>query len=395
MWLQVRVPPDIAQEVAYGSVISLKNYRTGGAYLHSHWHLYPEGVGARQQQVTTYGHKDENNMWLLKPADRDASTNDTDVTIVMNGDLIRLQHVETSRNLHSHRVRAPLTQRHYQLTCYGENGTGDTNDVFRIEILGVHDRQSLKTVRSVFRLIHLTTSCAVHSHNKRLPKWGWEQLEATCNPNTKHKHTLWNIEQVLDTRLPNISFSVYAPSFLEKFLESHAVMLQGNSGLKPQEGEVTSQPWQWPINFRGQPFSGGDFRVYLLGKQRGHGDPKHISACRVRMLGGADWILLGWVLHYLPFWTMGRVLYFHHYMPALIYSCMLSGIVLDYVITSLSQSFEKESFIMYHVFCGGILSAIVYSFYLFSPLSYGMTGPLADNETSIMHGLRWLDSWQI
>lgn len=22
-----------------------------GGYLHSHWHLYPEGVGARQQQV--------------------------------------------------------------------------------------------------------------------------------------------------------------------------------------------------------------------------------------------------------------------------------------------------------------------------------------------------------
>ena len=29
--------------------------------------------------------------------------------------------------------------------------------------------------------------------------------------------------------VPNISFSVYAPSFLEKFLESHAVMLQVSS----------------------------------------------------------------------------------------------------------------------------------------------------------------------
>lgn len=38
-------------EVAYGAVITLKNHRTGGGYLHSHWHLYPEGVGARQQQV--------------------------------------------------------------------------------------------------------------------------------------------------------------------------------------------------------------------------------------------------------------------------------------------------------------------------------------------------------
>ena len=50
--------------------------------------------------------------------------------------------------------------------------------------------------------------------------------------------------------VPNTSFEIYAPNFLEKFLESHTVMLQGNSGLKPKEGEVTSQPWQWPINLR-------------------------------------------------------------------------------------------------------------------------------------------------
>lgn len=38
-------------DVAYGAVVSLKNHRTGGGYLHSHWHLYPEGIGPRQQQV--------------------------------------------------------------------------------------------------------------------------------------------------------------------------------------------------------------------------------------------------------------------------------------------------------------------------------------------------------
>lgn len=38
-------------DVAFGSIITLKNQRTGGGYLHSHWHLYPENVGSRQQQV--------------------------------------------------------------------------------------------------------------------------------------------------------------------------------------------------------------------------------------------------------------------------------------------------------------------------------------------------------
>lgn len=50
--------------------------------------------------------------------------------------------------------------------------------------------------------------------------------------------------------MPNTSFEIYAPNFLEKFLEAHTVMFQGNSGLKPKEGEITSQPWQWPINIK-------------------------------------------------------------------------------------------------------------------------------------------------
>lgn len=39
------------RQLAYGATITLKNHRTGGGYLHSHWHLYPDGIGARQQQV--------------------------------------------------------------------------------------------------------------------------------------------------------------------------------------------------------------------------------------------------------------------------------------------------------------------------------------------------------
>ena len=40
-------------DIAFGSVITLKQRRTGGAYLHSHPHLYPEEHGPRQQQVCT------------------------------------------------------------------------------------------------------------------------------------------------------------------------------------------------------------------------------------------------------------------------------------------------------------------------------------------------------
>lgn len=239
------------QYVAYGATVTIKNHRTGGAYLHSHWHLYPEGIGARQQQVTTYSHKDDNNKWLIKKYNEESSKQSDPITFVKNGDLIRLEHVVTQRNLHSHNEIAPITKKHFQVTCYGEDGIGDANDVFRIEFESGGHGKRLEAVKTRFKLVHYLMNCALYSHNKQLPKWGFEQLEVTCTPNVyETKNTLWNVEDNIFDRLPNVSVNVYAPTFIEKFFESHAVMIQGNSGLKPKEGEVTSRPWQWPINYR-------------------------------------------------------------------------------------------------------------------------------------------------
>uniref|UniRef100_A0A1Y1KVA5 Protein O-mannosyl-transferase 2 n=2 Tax=Photinus pyralis TaxID=7054 RepID=A0A1Y1KVA5_PHOPY len=103
--------------VAYGAVVTLKNHRTGGGYLHSHYHLYPDGIGAKQQQITTYTHKDDNNKWIIYKY----NTNDVKgVTIVRSGDLVRFVHLPTKRNLHSHKEQAPITKKHFQVTGYGE-----------------------------------------------------------------------------------------------------------------------------------------------------------------------------------------------------------------------------------------------------------------------------------
>ncbi|XP_059220092.1 protein O-mannosyl-transferase 2 isoform X3 [Stomoxys calcitrans] len=422
--------------VAYGSIVSIKNHKTGGGYLHSHLHLYPKGSGPRQQQVTSYTHKDENNAWLVKPYDKEHLEK---LSLVKNGDLIRLEHILTHRNLHSHNEPAPISKSHMQVTGYGENGIGDANDIWKVVIIGGNANDVVQTVTTKFMLVHYLQGCALGSSGKQLPKWGFEQQEITCNANIRDPNTKWNVEDNKNNNLTSENFSVYAPGFFARFIESHAVMLQGNSGLKPKEGETTSRPWQWPINLKGQFFSGNDYRIYLLGnpivwwsnliflnffvllfvirhimltRQKAklnimppkitHGihNIEHyetISSTESLLtndkstigshMEAAFWLYIGWAIHYLPFWAMGRVLYFHHYFPALVFNSMLSGVMFHHITGYLPRA--QRYFVLVI-----LLAVLVFSFKLFSPLAYGMEGPSSKSINSTMYGLKWLPTWE-
>eukprot|EP00092_Neocalanus_flemingeri_P019544 GFUD01021174.1.p1 GENE.GFUD01021174.1~~GFUD01021174.1.p1 ORF type:complete len:722 (+),score=149.03 GFUD01021174.1:268-2433(+) len=413
------------KEVAYGALVTLKNHRTGGGYLHSHFHLYPEGVGSKQQQVTTYAHKDENNFFVMKKWNEEPPNNtdiDAVVDLVKNGDLVRLEHLQSKRNIHSHNQPAPVSKRHFQVTGYGENGTGDANDVWRLEVIGGKEGEVVNTVTSKLKFHHYFVKCVLTCSTKNLPKWGFEQGEVSCNPTTRDPNAMWNVEDNLFSKLPNSSVHDLAPSFFSRFIESHKVMLQGNSGLKPKEGEMTSKPWEWPINLRGQWFSAGDdkTRIYLLGNpviwwanivfliifliiysysslksQRGVLESPEITAERENTMLAASWLFLGWSLHYIPFWTMGRVLYVHHYYPALLFSSMLSAVLLDYIIVVISRMLPSSlSSTLTHTAMGLVLGGCWYTFYLFSPLVYGMGGEYARESNSSMHHLHWMETWE-
>lgn len=417
----------IPEYLAYGSVITVKNLQMAIGYLHSHPHLYPEGIGARQQQVTTYLHKDLNNLWIIKKHYTDSGplNSSSPVEFVRHGDLVRLEHKETTRNLHSHSLEAPLTRKHYQVTGYGINGTGDTNDFWRIEVINRKFGNRIKVLRSQIRFIHMATGCVLSSSGKSLPKWGWEQLEVTCNPYLKETpNSLWNVEDHINPKLPNISLDVLQPTFSEILMESHMVMILGNNGLKPKNNEFTSKPWHWPINYQGLRFSGSndtDFRVYLLGNpvvwwlnllsiilyllfgsifavalQRGVRLPAEVEGLSQVLLRGGGQFLLGWMLHYFPFFLMGRILYFHHYFPAMLFSSMLTGLLWDTLLRLGAWSLAAllPSYGIHMAGIVGLLLGTAYSFYLFHPLAYGMVGPLAQDPRSPMAGLKWLESWE-
>jgi dolichyl-phosphate-mannose-protein mannosyltransferase len=48
------------------------------------------------------------------------------------------------------------------------------------------------------------------------------------------------------------------------------------------------------------------------------------------MTGG--FFALGWVLHFIPFFIMGRALFLHHYLPALIFSILTVANLVDFIV---------------------------------------------------------------
>lgn len=139
---------------------------------------------------------------------------------------------------------------------------------------------------------------------------------------------------------------------------------------------------------------------------------RFVSESGKQSLVAAAWLFIAWLLHYVPFWTMGRVLYFHHYFPALIFSSMLTGkphnlnatllfngqivgVILDYLLQEIPRLLPARAGpAVYHTVLALVVSSVLYSFAKFSPLAYGMSGPGSGESNSTMHGLKWLDSWE-
>uniref|UniRef100_A0A6B2LLK6 MIR domain-containing protein n=1 Tax=Arcella intermedia TaxID=1963864 RepID=A0A6B2LLK6_9EUKA len=107
----------------------MKNGAFGAFRLHSHSVNY--GTGSGQQSVTGYnGRDDPNSLWLVKgPHGKDCVPG----TAVAKGATIRLEHHATGKNLHSHLHSSPLSKQQ-EVSCYGENNTGDTGDNWEVRI---------------------------------------------------------------------------------------------------------------------------------------------------------------------------------------------------------------------------------------------------------------------
>ncbi|RMZ87162.1 hypothetical protein DV736_g5616, partial [Chaetothyriales sp. CBS 134916] len=403
---------DTPADVAFGSEVTLRHHNTQGGYLHSHAHSYP--TGSKQQQVTLYPHKDENNVFLLENSTQPvlpgnitvpgpyAWSNTTDW--IKNGDVIRLYHLTTHRRIHSHDQRPPVTEADWQqeVTAYGYEGfEGDANDLFRIEIVkslseGDVAKERLRTIQTKFKLVHIMSGCVLFSHKVKLPEWGFDQQEVTCAKGGTLPNSVWYIEQNYHPTLGEDAEKVNYrnPGFLGKFWELQKVMWRTNAGLVESHA-WDSRPPSWPILRRGINFWGKDFRqIYLLGNpaiwwpstaailtyvlfkavavlrwQRSCGDYSSINFGRFDYEIGQT--VLGWAFHYFPFYLMARQLFLHHYLPALYLAILALSQIYDFVFYRIrflglknTPAIGNAAAVLFLLFSVGV-------FTLYSPLTYG------------------------
>ncbi|KAM4844554.1 stromal cell-derived factor 2 [Thomomys bottae] len=108
--------------VTCGSVVKLLNTRHN-VRLHSHDVRY--GSGSGQQSVTGVTSVDDSNSyWRIRGKTATVCERGTPIKC---GQPIRLTHVNTGRNLHSHHFTSPLSG-NQEVSAFGEEGEGDYLD---------------------------------------------------------------------------------------------------------------------------------------------------------------------------------------------------------------------------------------------------------------------------
>lgn len=381
--------------IAYATRITLKNACLSGGYLHSHPHMYP---GKSMNQVTTYSHKDNNNNWAFQKV----SESNTEPLFVTDEDKVVIYHLETARYINVSKTQSYLSQG----LLTGATTIPLTNDnVFIIETYSdTHAKKKrIKSLTTKFRLKHFTTGLYLKSTNKKYPDWGFSQGEVVCTEDMD-EGTLWTVEENISDKVTTdinpLYEEIYNKLFFKNFIEHNILQYNVNKSFVQDENlepdAIVSKPYEWPILRRGLRMCSWDeksMKFYMFGNpllwfsstlslfvapiifitkyinfKRGAKKfrNRHNEAYEVFICVG------GWLLHYLPFFAVGRVLYFHHYYPALFFAIMS----LCYVLRHLSINFVRV-YIFY----------IIGFYAIFSPLTYGFI------DSRSLKFLKFIPSW--
>lgn len=437
--------------IDYYDSITMRHKETK-VYLHSHPDRYPlryeDGrVSSQGQQVTGYPHNDTNNHWQILPAKTLPSERGQRVKV---GDIVRLRHLITDTVLLTHDVASPYHPTNQEFTTVNkEEAAGERYNDTLFELKVDKGKGDFKTMSSHFRLVHVPTKVAMWTHTTPLPEWAYKQAEINGNKNVQQSSNVWYVDDIPslpaeDPRNKKEVKQVKSLSFLRKWIELQRAMFHHNNALTSSH-PYASQPISWPFLLRGVSFwTHNDTReqIYFLGNPLGWwlassllavfagiigadqlalrrgmdalDDRKyffsgHISlrifdaqyltslppGTRSRLYNSTGFFFLTWAAHYIPFYIMGRQLFLHHYLPAHLASCLVTGALVEFIFCIEPLDSTPPPEVKGHrrtgsrpvrervatanqlgswIACGVILLAVCWSFLFFAPLTYGKPG---------------------
>ncbi|KAK9478768.1 Dolichyl-phosphate-mannose-protein mannosyltransferase-domain-containing protein [Lipomyces japonicus] len=418
-----------AKQINYYDFITFQHKDTK-AFLHSHFDHYPlryeDGrISSQGQQVTAYPFHDVNNAWMILPAVGFAD-NDRADHAVRGGDLVQLYHNVTQSFLLSHDVASPFYPTNQEFTTVSEEdalGSRYNDTLFEIRLNNNKRGDIFRTKASPFKLIHNPSKVAMWTHDdKPLPEWGFKQQEVNGNKNAQQPSNTWIVDEIVnltgDRALVKPKLVKKLP-FIKKYLELQIAMFRHNNALTSSHPYM-SHPPEWPFMLRGVSFwtdNGARQQIYLVGNPIGWWLATSSLAVlagllvadqltrrrrnfvlaenvRARLYNSAGFFLWAWAAHYLPFYTMGRQLFLHHYLPAHLASALAAGAVLDFFYTSPgafhvvlrrqpapSATHATEPIKVYPpssrwswLVSGVIISVLIAVFKFFAPFTYGSPG---------------------
>jgi len=172
------------QQVTCGSVVKLIN-TAHKIRLHSHDVKY--GSGSGQQSVTGVTlAEDVNSHWTIKgAAEKEYCKRGEPIECGQN---IRLEHLTTHRNLHSHHFSSPLSN-NQEVSAFGESGVGDSGDVWTVMCEGDFWSRDEKVM---FKHKDTGSYLSASGHTFGRPINGQMEIIGTYNPDGT---TNWKVQE--------------------------------------------------------------------------------------------------------------------------------------------------------------------------------------------------------
>ncbi|KAE9979760.1 hypothetical protein BLS_007090 [Venturia inaequalis] len=414
--------------IEYGDYITMKHKETR-VYLHSHVDKYPlrydDGrISSQGQQVTGYPHNDTNNHWQVLPPSEGKKGP------VKNGDFIRLRHLITDHILLTHDVASPYFPTNQEFTAIPADVANQrfNETLFEIKIENGKPGQDFRTMASHFKLVHVPTKVAMWTHTSPLPDWAYKQAEINGNKNVPQSSNVWYVEEIASLpasspRLQKEVKQIKRVPFLKKYFELQRAMFFHNNALTSSH-PYASQPISWPFLLRGVSFwteNSSRQQIYFLGNPIGwwlagsllavfagiigadqlalrRGMDALDGRTRNRLYNSTGFFFITWAAHYIPFFIMGRQLFLHHYLPAHLASALVTGALVEFIFnveplseeevkrnsdktkaTLIKSQPVRERLASQNLYAAWaatavIFSAVLWSFYFFTPFTYGTPG---------------------